>query len=85
MTNGWVPQVIEYIEGVTIGGRLLGIVDFKNYVGCWAWLNPIDGPKRFPGGFPDGTKQAHFGVNLIVYVLTQEGSITKRVMDTVSY
>ena len=82
--RGYVPEVNDYIEGVTIAGRLIGIVDFKNYVVCWAWMNPSDWARRFGSSeSPNGTRQYQFAVNLIVFVLTQEGSITKRVMDSV--
>jgi hypothetical protein len=33
----------------------------------------------------DPTRQLQFGVNLIVFALTQEGSITNQVMDSVNY
>ena len=86
--KGWqptygVPYAVDYIEGITLEGRLIGILDCKSYVDCWGWWNGVEGPKRFPAGFPDGNRQFQLGVNMIIFVLTQEGSITKRVMDTV--
>jgi len=34
-------------------------------------------------GWRDNRRRLQFGVNLLVFALTQEGSITNRVMDTV--
>ncbi len=88
VVKGWQPTygvnyAVDYIEGITIEGRLVGILDCKGYVGCWGWWNGIEGPSRFPGGFPNGTRQYQFAVNLIVYALIQEGSITQQVMEYV--
>ena len=65
----------DYLEGVTIERRLVAIVSVKDLEGAWDWW-----PER--AGI-DNTRQLQFLVNLIVFALTQEGSITNRVMDTV--
>jgi hypothetical protein len=66
--------MVDYLDGVFIEGRLLGICTCKNYWNLW-WK-----------GAPQGhTRVLQFGVNIIIFALTQEGSITNRVMDTVSY
>ena len=65
---------VEYLDGVFIGGRLLGICTSNNY-----WY-------PFSNGYAnnrDNTRFLQFGVNIIILALTQEGSITNRVMDTV--
>ena len=82
-----VPYAVYYMDGVILDGRLIGLMDYKGYVDCWAWWNTIDGPRRFsnPRDVYDGTRQYQLGVNIILFVLSQEGSITKRVMDTVGY
>lgn len=81
-----VPYAVDYMDGIVLDGRLIGLMDYKGYFDCWAWFNPIDGFRRFGMNSPvvwDGTRQYQLGVNIIVFVLTQEGSITKRVMDLV--
>ena len=68
----------DYLEGAISSGRVLAIVCQKNYAQPWvAW-----GPGRDHPGL-DPTRQLQFAVNLIVFALTQEGSITHRVMDEV--
>ena len=65
-----------FLHGVTIDGRLVGIMSNKD-IGC-AWNDwPNQNPPR------SNLRQLQFGVNLVIFALTQEGSITHRVMDTV--
>ena len=67
---------VDYLNGVFIAGRLLGICTSKNYWQPWSdWHRKNEGA--------DNTRALQFGVNVIVFALTQEGSITNRVMDTV--
>ena len=68
---------VNYLEGVNLDGRLSGIMTTKNYTATWdAWVHTQN---------RDNTRQLQFAVNIIVFALTQEGSITNRVMDTVKY
>lgn len=74
----------EYLEGYeSADGHLYGILSLKLYYQPWADF----GHDSFSGGWRyeamDPTRGLQFGVNLIVFALTQEGSITRRVMDTV--
>ena len=70
-------DIPDYLEGVTIDGRLLGIMTKKNYSAAWDhWKEHYK---------LDDTKQLQFGVNTIVNALAQEGSITHRVMEQVSH
>jgi len=64
----------DYLEGVTIDGRLVAIVSVKDLEGAWDWW-----PER---NNIDNTRQLQFLVNLIVFALTQEGSITHQVMSS---
>jgi hypothetical protein len=62
-----------YLEGLEAGNRLVSILSEKGYYSPWCdW-----------GAAWDHTRQDQFGVNLIVFALTQEGSITHRLMDSV--
>jgi len=67
----------EYLEGIVIDGRTVVIYSLKSYGTIWHCA--------FTGREPyaPGIRQLQFGVNLIVFALTQEGSITNRVMDSV--
>ncbi len=69
---------IDYLEGVILEGRVLAIISQKNYAHPWAdWgILPHYRDK-------DPTRQLQFGVNLIIFALTQEGSITHQVMNMV--
>ena len=68
----------NYLEGVTIDGRLLAIMSMKWFAQGWSTAemrsyqqNPVP-PQQF-------------GVNVIVFALTQEGSITARLTDSLAY
>jgi hypothetical protein len=66
------------LEGVHHRGRMVAIMSNRWYAspwGNWGW---------WPGyEHLDNTRQVQFGVNLVVFALTQEGSITSQVMDSV--
>ena len=72
-------DVYDSMDGVTLDGRLVGIVSNKDYVEVWgrfgAWVM---------GGKGDYIRQDQLAVNLVLFALTQEGSITYRVMAGVT-
>jgi hypothetical protein len=69
---------IDFLEGVTVDGRAVSVVCKKWYAKAWGEWGPN------PGQWPiDNTRQLQFGVNVVVFALTQEGSITNQVMDVV--
>ena len=63
----------NYLRGYYIKGRLASVTPGD---GGWGWEN--DGR----GG--DSTRQLQLAVNIIIYALTQEGSITQRLMQMVN-
>jgi len=71
----------DYLEGIYIENRMVAIASQK-----W-WANPWGdwGPDGAHGGYSklDPTRQLQFGVNLVIFALTQEGSITHQVMQYV--
>jgi hypothetical protein len=73
MQRGIVP---DYLEGITLGNRLVAIVSLKRYFYLW------NNDARASLGL-DPTRPLQFGVNVLVFVLTQEGSITQQVMHSV--
>ena len=63
-----VPQQSYRLEGVFIGNRLVALYSDKGYVHRWA--------ENF-GNEP----QLRFGINVVVFALTQEGSIAQQQID----
>ena len=59
------PKSVDYLEGLTINGRLAAVYSSKRYVEKWQ-ENGMNDP------------QLKMGVNLIVYALTQSGGIAGR-------
>ena len=71
----------DYLEGITIDERLLILYSMKGLATCWSewgYGHHYAMKKQL-----DPTRQLQFGVNIVVFALTQEGSITNRVMDIV--
>ena len=54
---------VNYIEGITMNGRLVGICSSKQYLSTWIERND---------------PQLKFGINAIVFALTQKGGIACR-------
>ena len=63
----------NYLMGHYIKGRLASVTPGD---GGWGWENEIMGG--------DSTRQLQLAVNIIIYALTQEGSITQRLMQMVN-
>lgn len=74
--SGLAPSPYDYLEGITIEGRLVGVLSNKFYQDAWG--------HQFLWKDRDPSRALQFGVNTVVFALTQEGSITHRVMDAVS-
>jgi hypothetical protein len=69
---------VPYLEGVEVARRLAVLLSDKNYAHPWADWGVLPSYKSL-----DNTRQLQFGVNSIIFALTQEGSITHRLMDSV--
>ena len=67
-----------------IAGRLVIITTNQQYGLTWGSFGP-DAHPRYLGvyGHLDPTQAFKLGINTIVFALTQEGSVTNRVMDSV--
>jgi hypothetical protein len=72
-------QRTEYLEGLEVGSRLVALLSKKGYYAPWGTRPGRSG--ELSG--KDFTRQLQFGVNTIVFALTQEGSITRRLMEGV--
>ena len=81
------PGPYRYLEGVTLDGQLVNIYSKKGYGNPWGDWGPGTPAYRMGHGYGllDATRALQFGVNIIVFALTQEGSITEQVMDSVAY
>jgi len=78
-TSGEGRNNVDYLIGVHIDDRLAAVISYQNLgVACENLEYRNDKSK-----YSDNTRQLQFGVNTIVFALTQEGSITNRVMQTV--
>ena len=64
----------NYLRGHYIKGRLASVT--PGDTGGWGWENDQRGG--------DSTRQLQLAVNIIIYALTQEGSITQRLMQMVN-
>jgi hypothetical protein len=63
----------NYLTGHFVKGRMAGITPGN---GGWGWQNDTRGG--------NSTRQLQLAVNIIIYALTQEGSITQRLMQMVN-
>lgn len=68
-----------YLEGVTIDCRLWILLSNKGYSIAWYHWSP-GGPYE-----KDASRIWQFGINTIIFALTQEASVTNRVMDSVGH
>jgi len=62
------PTPVHFLEGIFLGDRLVGIYSDKGYCHMWA--------KNF-GNEP----QLRFGINVVIFALTQKGSIAQQQID----
>lgn len=77
-----IPNFEGKFEGLEVGGRLLAILSSKGYYSPWVAWGRTEGVSEWYRK-SDPTRHFQMGVNLIVFAVTQEGSITNRVMDSV--
>ena len=59
---------VFYLEGITIGDRLVAIYSDKGYAKKWDATS-------------NNEPQLRMGVNMVVFALTQEGSIAQQKME----
>ena len=70
---------MDYLIGVEVEGRLAAVISYQNLGIAWENI-PVYQDKKL---YLDNTRLLQFGINTIVFALTQEGSITNRVMESV--
>ncbi len=70
------------LEGVALDGRLVVIESKKWLCNAWSdWGRVVAGLTNYANFEP--TRQLQFGVNIVIFALTQEGSITYQTMSRV--
>ena len=63
----------------------MAVYSRKDYAHAWTFWGP-DNYINYGGWLNwDPRRSLEFGINTIIFALTQEGSITNRVMDSVTY
>ena len=76
-------HILTYLEGIEIDGRLVALLSGKCYAHAWTFW----GPGKFVGYGSwvdwDPTRAFQFAVNTIIFALTQEGSVTHRLMESI--
>lgn len=70
---------VDYLIGVEVDGHLAAIITYQNIGIAWENL----GYRNDKNLYSDNTRHLQFGINTIIFALTQEGSITNRVMEIV--
>jgi hypothetical protein len=72
------------LKGIVWDGRLIAIHCNKAYVYTWGdWATPGVSTDIVKRDDLDNRRQLQFGINTIIFALTQEGSITRRLMDAI--
>ena len=67
----------DYIEGITLDGRLVAIYEVKQYISHWTrhWFINTGWTR---GKNRNNIDIQKFGINIVVFALTQEGSLARR-------
>jgi len=69
--NTKIAKAVHYLEGIWLDERLVAIYSDKGY--CWKWKD-----------LTNNEPQLKMGVNMVVFALTQRGSIAQQRMDLFS-
>jgi hypothetical protein len=67
-----VKEIYPYVEAIFINGRMVALISNRGYNFAWGYWKIL--PASMNGPF-DNTRQIQFGLNVIVYALTQRGGI----------
>lgn len=67
-----VKEIYPYVEAIFINGRMVALISNRGYNFAWGYWKIL--PASLNGPF-DNTRQIQFGLNVIVYALTQRGGI----------
>jgi hypothetical protein len=77
-----------FLEAIMVGERMAGLYSMRNYADFWAGeaerVRERDEKENFIGSFDIGgeeTRVYEMGINILVYALTQEGSLAQRLVS----
>ena len=77
----------EYLEGIEVNGRIVGVYSQKNYADLLAGeaerIREADRAANLIGRFDTGADELsvyNLGVNIVVYALTREGSLARQLI-----
>ena len=79
----------DYLEGIVVGGQLVGVYSMRGYAGFWAGIARQELDWTLKDNLANGAFLAsaeeplvyNLGVNLLVYALTREGSLARQLVD----
>ena len=78
----------NYLEGIEVDGRIVGVYSQKNYAELWAGeaerIREADRAANTIGRFDTGADELpvyDLGVNIVVYALTREGSLARQLVE----
>jgi hypothetical protein len=79
----------SYLEAIMVGERMAGLYSQKNYADFWAGeaerIRERDQVDRLANGFfaigGEEVRTYELGINILVYALTQEGSLAQRLVS----
>ena len=83
------PRTLDYLEGIVIGGQLVGVYSMRNYADFWAgigretldWSLANNAINHSSLASAEEPLVYNLGVNLVVYALTREGSLARQLVD----
>ncbi len=67
-----VKEIYPYVEAIFLNGRMAVLISNRGYCFAWGYWKYLPSSA---GGPYDNTRQIQFGLNVIVYALTQRGGI----------
>ena len=83
------PLTPDYLEGIVVGGQLVGVYSMRGYADFWAGiarqeLDFVSERNIVNSAFHTTAEEPlvyNLGVNLVVYALTREGSLARQLVD----
>lgn len=67
-----VKEIYPYLEAIFLNGRMAVLISNRGYNFAWGYWKMLSASA---GGPYDNTRQLQFGLNIVVYALTQRGGI----------
>ena len=89
MVGEYPPRTPNYLEGIMVGEQLVGVYSMRGYADFWAGIGRELVDWSLTNNVSNHSSLAsaeeplvyNLGVNLVVYALTREGSLTQQFVD----